>query len=642
MKLNAQQSDRAAGVLLATAAGDALGAGYEFTHPTAETPIEMIGGGPFRWAPGEWTDDTAMAIAVAEVAATGVDLGRDAGLDAVAAQFVRWFDSKPKDIGNQTGAVLAARPADAAAMQARAAALTGRKAGNGSLMRTAPVALAYLDNEKGCLEAAFQIGALTHDDPTAAQACQLWSHAIRHAVLHGTFDGVHGYLKTAPPEVANFWQPLLDQAESGSPADFPKNGWVVHALQTAWWAITTTDSTDARHLQLALEAAVRAGGDTDTTAAIAGGLLGARWGASAVPARWRRILHGWPGHTAPDLVRLAMKTALRGGDDRQGWPSATRIDYSRFGGTTHRTTHPHDAGVLLGGVDAIERGGFDAVVSLCRMGTGQVPVGIEHIEFRLIDNGREDNANLDFVVDDAARTVLALRGEGKRVLLHCVQADSRTPSVAARYSMLLGRNPGRVREAMPWSRPKEELWRAATRPVATSADTRAPLTIRVVHGDITTVHVDAVVNAARSSLLGGGGVDGAIHRAGGPAVLEACETLRATTLPDGLTVGAAVATTAGDLPAQWLIHTVGPRWSRTEDRSDLLRAAYTRSLRLADSLGARTIAFPLISAGSYGWPKQDAVRLAVEAVTTADTDVEIVTLVAYSDDTATLMRRAVP
>ena len=638
MDLNTQQSDRAAGVLLATAAGDALGAGYEFTHPSADTAIEMIGGGPFNWAPGEWTDDTAMAIAIAEVAATGVDIGHGVGLDGVAAQFVRWFDSNPADIGNQTRAVLSQRPASAEAMTARARAITGRKGGNGSLMRTAPVALAYLDDVHGCSAATAEIAALTHDDERAIQACQIWTHAIRHAVLHGTFDGVRDYLAGARDAVSEFWEPLLDQAEQGSPEDFANNGWVVHALQTAWWAITTTDAGDTRHLQRALEAAVRAGGDTDTTAAIAGGLLGARWGASAVPARWRRILHGWPGYTATDLVRLAVKTANSGRDDKHGWPSTPVLDYSRFRGTGHLTRHPHDDGVLLGGSDAVEASGFDAVVSLCRMGTKQV--NVEHIEFRLIDAGRDKNPNLDFVLDDAARTVQTLRAEGKRVLLHCVQAHSRTPSVAARYSMLLGANPDDVLGAMPWARPKTELWHTATTPNTDDRGGEAMTRIDVIEGDITTLHVDAIVNAAKPTLLGGGGVDGAIHRAGGTDILAACQVLRATSLPDGLTVGAAVATTAGKLHAQSVIHTVGPRYSRREDRSALLRAAYTRSLAAADSVGARTVAFPLISGGAYGWPKADAVRQAVAAIRSADTKVETVTLVAYNEETAALMRRA--
>ncbi len=306
--------DRAAGALLASAAGDALGAGYEFTYPAADRSIDMIGGGLGPFAPGEWTDDTAMTVAIAEVAATGTPIGAGAGLDRVAAQFVRWYDTHPKDIGNQTAAVLSARPGSAAAMRDRARALPGRKAGNGSLMRTAPVGIAYLHDPAACVAAAEAISALTHDDPQANEACALWSYAIRHAVLGGGFDGPRRYLDTAPADVADRWSALLDEAETaGSGRVFDRNGWVVHALQTAWWAITHAGGQGSEHLTGALELAVRAGGDTDTTAAIAGALLGARWGASAVPPRWREMLHGWPGHRGDDLVRLAHETVAHTG-----------------------------------------------------------------------------------------------------------------------------------------------------------------------------------------------------------------------------------------------------------------------------------------------------------------------------------------
>ena len=166
--------------------------------------------------------------------------------------------------------------------------------------------------------------------------------------------------------------------------------------------------------------------------------------------------------------------------------------------------------------------------------------------------------------------------------------------------------------------------------------------IVVVEGDITNVRADAIVNAANSSLLGGGGVDGAIHSAGGPEILAACRELRATALPDGLPTGDAVATTAGQLNANWVIHTVGPVYSADEDRSELLRSAYTRSLAVADSLGVKTIAFPLISAGAYGWPRQEAVELAVEAILAAPTRADEVLLVAYDRDVVELIQRAVP
>ncbi|WKX17670.1 O-acetyl-ADP-ribose deacetylase [Streptomyces sp. HUAS CX7] len=156
-------------------------------------------------------------------------------------------------------------------------------------------------------------------------------------------------------------------------------------------------------------------------------------------------------------------------------------------------------------------------------------------------------------------------------------------------------------------------------------------TITLVQGDITREHADAIVNAANSSLLGGGGVDGAIHRRGGPAILAECRRLRAGHLGKGLPTGRAVATTAGDLDARWVIHTVGPVYSAAEDRSDLLASCYRESLRVADELGARTVAFPAISTGVYRWPMDDAARIAVETVKTAETSVAEVRFVLFDD-----------
>lgn len=153
--------------------------------------------------------------------------------------------------------------------------------------------------------------------------------------------------------------------------------------------------------------------------------------------------------------------------------------------------------------------------------------------------------------------------------------------------------------------------------------------ITLVRGDITEQQVDAIVNAANSSLLGGGGVDGAIHRKGGPEILAACRALRAAHLGQGLATGAAVATTAGRLPAHWVVHTVGPVYSHTEDRSALLASCYRESLRVADESGARTVAFPAISAGAYGWPMEDAARIAVETVNATPSMVEEVRFVLF-------------
>ncbi|MEU1386180.1 MULTISPECIES: O-acetyl-ADP-ribose deacetylase [unclassified Nonomuraea] len=158
------------------------------------------------------------------------------------------------------------------------------------------------------------------------------------------------------------------------------------------------------------------------------------------------------------------------------------------------------------------------------------------------------------------------------------------------------------------------------------------MNVTLVQGDITEQRTDAIVNAANSSLLGGGGVDGAIHRRGGPEILEECRRLRAGQYGKGLPTGRAVATTAGLLPARWVIHTVGPVYSRSQDRSELLAACHQESLRVADELGARTVAFPAISTGVYGWPLDDAARIAVAAVRAAGTSVEEVRFVLF--DTA--------
>ncbi|PZS18138.1 MAG: O-acetyl-ADP-ribose deacetylase [Pseudonocardiales bacterium] len=139
--------------------------------------------------------------------------------------------------------------------------------------------------------------------------------------------------------------------------------------------------------------------------------------------------------------------------------------------------------------------------------------------------------------------------------------------------------------------------------------------LELVQGDITRQRVDAIVNAANSSLLGGGGVDGAIHRAGGKAILAECRQLRDRVYPDGLPAGQAVATTAGKLAARWVIHTVGPIYRRGD--AETLRSCYRASLRVAAGLGAMSVAFPLISAGAFGWPPDDAIRQAVDVLVAA-------------------------
>jgi O-acetyl-ADP-ribose deacetylase len=162
----------------------------------------------------------------------------------------------------------------------------------------------------------------------------------------------------------------------------------------------------------------------------------------------------------------------------------------------------------------------------------------------------------------------------------------------------------------------------------------------LIQGDITEQDVDAVVNAANSSLMGGGGVDGAIHRKGGPDILAECKRIRAEQHPDGLPTGQAVATRGGNLPARWVIHTVGPVYAKSEDRSLLLASCHTEALRVADDLGAQTVAFPAISTGVYGYPLDEAAPVAVRAVREAGTKVREVRFVLFDRSAYEAFERA--
>jgi ADP-ribosylglycohydrolase/predicted protein tyrosine phosphatase len=454
VRLDAVQGDRAAGVLLGAACGDALGVPYEFGVRTLEDDPRMLGGGLGDYAPGEYSDDTQMAVCIADVAATGADLRTPEALDRIARNFVTWRTNGATDIGNQTAAVLDRvqdLPDDGlgAAMAEAAADLhrrTGHTAGNGSLMRTAPVALAYLGDPRGLAEAARAVSDLTHHDPLAGDGCVIWCEAVRQAVLGGTFSGVRAGLALIPAERRDQWTSWLDEAQQFPPDHFPDNGFVAAALQAAWSAIRRTPVPEqddpARsifrcdHFRDGLYAAVRAGNDTDTVAAIAGALLGARWGASGIPLQWQRLAHGWGGHRSADLIRMALLTAGGGRADRVGWPGCDRmmppIDRSLM------TTHPDDDGVVLGNLltDAVESG-VDAIVSLCRVGRQQfakVPAE-NQVQVWLVDQPGA-NANTAFALDQAARMVATMRDEGHKVLLHCAAGQSRTPAVAARYAML--------------------------------------------------------------------------------------------------------------------------------------------------------------------------------------------------------------
>ena len=449
INLNSHQRDRALGVILASAAGDALGAPYEFHPPIADTEdIVMAGGGSFGWEPGEWTDDTSMAIVILEAMSKGDALADEATLDQIVEGW-RYWCKDAKDAGLQTRRVLAqldvATAKNVLQISRELHERTGHTAGNGSLMRTGPVGIATLESAEQTAINARTISTLTHFDQDAGDACVLWCLAIRHTVLNGELD-IRVGLPHLDEAAQQRWAGLILEAEQNEPKYFAKNGWVIHAFQAAWSAIhkvmnVASEELDfeADRLRLGLEFAIRAGYDTDTVAAIAGSLLGARYGSTAVPAAWRLKMHGWPGITEKQLGAMTYLALNGGAPDSQGWPGVSKFDYSDFPERFELVNHPHDAGLWLGGVDSLANlpSSVTAVVSLCRVGNGEVPLQIaESVEILLIDSASPTkNMNLAFTFADTASAIKQLRDRGHEVFLHCVQSQSRTPSVAITYSV---------------------------------------------------------------------------------------------------------------------------------------------------------------------------------------------------------------
>ena len=373
----------------------------------------MIGGGLGGWEPGEWTDDTQMALCIAEEAATG-----DLGTTEVAGRFLDWYRGEPADVGVQTRAVLsgASGPADVARAAAGYFSRHPRNsAGNGSLMRTAPVALACLGDDEALISQAMEISALTHADPLACEACAIWCVAIDRAVREGkgVLEGVGEGIGFLPGERRSYWRERVDEVLAAGPSSFRPNGFVVRAFQAALAAIVHTpvpSEMPCRHLSASLQTAVRIGDDTDTVAAIAGAWLGARWGATAVPARWAIRLHGWPGYRAKDLVRLAVLAARKGrsASDQDGWPETDEmVGHYAARWPAEPLVQPlgEDDGVLLANVYGAVNARADVIVSLCRMGRHDVAAG-QALEVRLVDEDEPGaNPNLDFVLKDGSSDV---------------------------------------------------------------------------------------------------------------------------------------------------------------------------------------------------------------------------------------------
>jgi ADP-ribosyl-[dinitrogen reductase] hydrolase len=335
----------------------------------------------------------------------------------------------------------------------------------------APVALANLGDDAGIVRDARALAELTTRSPLAGDAGVLTAVAIDRAVRERRLDGIRDGLGLLPTQRADWWAQRLDEAEApGVPTVDEGHG--VAALLAAHGVAHRTPVPRAgpgRHFVAVVDAALELGDAPPAGPAIAAQLVGARWGATSVPFRWRRDLHGPPGMRAADLVRLAQLTVSRGVPADDGWPLVPMLGGHRAGQAPYVAELPGDPGVLLGNLASLPSAvaGVDAVVSLCRVGAEEVPPEVEHHEVLLVDRADATaNVNLDLVIEDTAEAVASLRDEGKRVFLHCVAGRSRTPTVAAAY---LARREGlsgaeafeRVARVLPHPDPHNQAFQAA-------------------------------------------------------------------------------------------------------------------------------------------------------------------------------------
>ena len=437
--LDYHQSGRALGSIIGSAVGDATGAPFEFgpggqwlrrfPKPVLGGMGEMVGGGSFDWEPGEFTDDSQMAMALAEslISSGGFDV------DSVWEFFRAWY-KEAVDVGINTGRVLRQTRHEGAAEAAHRA--HGQSASNGSIMRIAPVGVFGVRlGRADTIRLAIQQSDVTHFDRAAATGAAIVAEVIRHCIVTGDFEsalseetfvavahelGAEGEALVAPYRqlLAPTFDPYIYEGHSNGSA------WVATA-QAVWAIRSTTNFHDA------IVAAIELGGDTDTVAAIAGSMAGALYGIQGIPVRWTTHVHGYltlpngekKHYRTQDLLNVA-RCLLGLGNAHMSRPD-----------TKFPAKEVHEAGVLAASLEgAADVDTSVAVVSLCLVADRFVNHSHRRLVF-LRDEPRMYNPNLHFVVHDAVDAVNAFLHEGKKVVVHCHGGRSRTALVLKAWYM---------------------------------------------------------------------------------------------------------------------------------------------------------------------------------------------------------------
>lgn len=431
--LTHRQIQAAIGSLVGAAVADALGAPFEF-KPAGKYKEhfpnrvlggigEMIGGGGFKWAPAEFTDDTQMALAMAEAF-----IANNGEYDAksVWEHFVSWA-ATAKDIGNTTYQSLS-HPNYLEAAESTHKAL-GRSGSNGGVMRTAPLGLLAIRwGRAKAVDIARQQARLTHFDDVASWCSAIVTEIIRACILGASFpEALKSATEILPTEIHKVIEPVLTKAWSEDELILQDNGGALECLLQAVWAIKTSHSYED-----AVVSAVNLGGDADTVAAVCGGMAGALYGIQCIPARWATYVNGTVRQSSGEVREYLLHDLVRTAHQLLGTSSRPMTDPE----PVISALSVHDAGLYASNLMGAQQANPElAIISLCRM-EGSLNHVARRREFYIIDEwGGGHNPNLQNVVEDAVDAIDAFLREGREVLVHCHGGRSRTGFILKAWYM---------------------------------------------------------------------------------------------------------------------------------------------------------------------------------------------------------------